>query len=243
MAAGYPRAVSTNEPARRRPAVLFDVDGTLVDSNYLHTMAWRRAFAEGGVDVETWRIHRAIGMDGSTLVKTLSGDAPGDVQQQLKDSHSRYYNEITGLLHRLPGARQLLEHLATQGFQIVLATSAPQDELAVLREVLASDDLVAEITSSADVDMAKPDPGIVAVALDRAGVPADRAVFVGDAVWDAEACVRIGMASIGLLSGGISRAELTDAGAAVAFDNPEDLLRHLDETPIGALAAELPSDL
>jgi HAD superfamily hydrolase (TIGR01509 family) len=230
--------MSTNEAGRRRPAILFDVDGTLVDSNYLHTDAWRRAFAEVGIGVETWRIHRAIGMDGSALVKTLSGNAPDDAQQQLKDLHSRYYKEATELLRPLPGARQLLERLAALGFQVVLATSAPEDELGTLRKVLNRDDLVSVVTSSADVDMAKPNPDIVAVALDRAGVPADRAVFVGDAIWDAQACTRAGVACIGFRSGGISCAELEKAGAAVVFDNPDDLLSHLDETPIAALAVD-----
>jgi HAD superfamily hydrolase (TIGR01509 family) len=217
--------------------VLFDVDGTLVDSNYLHTMAWRRAFAESGIEVETWRIHRAIGMDGSALVKTLSENAHGDVQRQLKDLHAQYYKQTTGLLTLLPGAQRLLERIAELGFQVVLATSAPEDELAILRTVLNREDVISAVTSSGDVETAKPNPDIVAVALDRAGVATDRAVFVGDAVWDAEACVRAGVVSIGLLSGGISRDELENAGATVVCDNPEDLLRHFDETPIAALAA------
>jgi HAD superfamily hydrolase (TIGR01509 family) len=219
--------------------VLFDVDGTLVDSNYLHTMAWRRAFAESGIEVETWRIHRAIGMDGSALVKTLSENARGDVQRQLKDLHTQYYKQTTGLLTLLPGAQRLLERIAELGFQVVLATSAPEDELATLREVLDSEDVISVVTSSGDVETAKPNPDIVAVALDRAGVPAGRAVFVGDAIWDAEACVRAGVASIGLLGGGISRDELENAGATVVCDNPEDLLRHFDKTPIAALVARL----
>ncbi|OBK47433.1 HAD family hydrolase [Mycobacterium kubicae] len=218
-----------------QPAVLFDVDGTLVDSNYLHIHAWQRAFAEVGVEIEMWRVHRSIGMDGSTLVKELSGDAPEDVQSQLKDAHSRYYKEAAPLLRPLPGARELLRRVADLGLQVVLATSAPEDELAMLREVLDSDDLVSEVTSSADVDTAKPKPDIVNVALERAGVTAEEAVFVGDAVWDAEACARAELVSIGLLCGGVSRDELRDAGVAVVFENPEDLLKHLDESPIAKL--------
>jgi HAD superfamily hydrolase (TIGR01509 family) len=220
----------------KNPAVLFDVDGSLVDSNYLHVHAWARAFADVGISVQAWRIHRSIGMDGATLVRSLSDNAPEDTQQQLKVLHSRYYAESTALLQLLPGAQQLLDRVAALGLQVVLATSAPDDELAVLRKVLDRDDLVAAVTSSGDVDMAKPHPGIVAVALDRAGVSADRAVFVGDAVWDAEACVQAGLANIGLLSGGISRNELESAGAAPVFENADDLLTHLDQTPIAALA-------
>ncbi|MDT5008992.1 MAG: hypothetical protein QOH57_609 [Mycobacterium sp.] len=220
------------------PAVLFDIDGTLVDSNYLHVHAWVRAFHEVGIGVDTWRIHRSIGMDGSTLVDTLSDGADDDVQDRLTDLHSRYYEESTPLLRVLPGGRDILEHVASMGLQVVLATSAPEDELAILRRVLDRDSLVAAITSSEDVDMAKPDPGIVAVALDRAGVSADRAVFVGDAVWDAEACARAGVSSIGLLSGGFSRDELTGAGAEAVFTDAADLLTHIDDTAIAKLAQQ-----
>src|SRR5699024_1230357 len=115
-------------------AVLFDVDGTLVDSNYLHVHAWRRAFAALRIHVESWRIHRAIGMDGSELVRLLSDDAPDDVRQRLKDLHSRYYLESSELLEPLPGARRLLERVAELDLPVVLATSAPDDELAVLRQ-------------------------------------------------------------------------------------------------------------
>ncbi len=218
-----------------KPAVLFDIDGTLVDSNYLHVHSWRCAFAEVGIAVEAWRIHRAIGMDGSTLVRSLSAGAPDAAQQRLKDLHSRYYRQAAALLCPLPGAQQLLERVAALGLQVVLATSAPEDELAILREVLDRDNLVAAATSASDVDMAKPEPDIIAVALDRAGVSADRAVFVGDAVWDAQACSRAGVRNIGLLSGGISRTELEAAGAAPVFENADDLLAHLHQTPIGAL--------
>lgn len=221
----------------KSPAVLFDVDGTLVDSNYLHIHAWQRAFAEVGIAVETWRIHRSIGMDGSTLVRSFSNDAPDRTQKRLKDLHSQFYAEMAPLLRPLPGARTLLQHVAALGLQVVLATSAPEDELALLRKVLDCDDLVAEITSAADVDTAKPKPDIIHVALQRAEVSADRAVFVGDAIWDAEACVRAQVTSIGVLSGGVSRGELETAGAVVVFENADDLLKHIEETAIARLAA------
>ncbi|MCV7067990.1 HAD family hydrolase [Mycolicibacterium farcinogenes] len=215
-------------------AVLFDVDGTLVDSNYLHVHAWARAFREQDIDVESWRIHRSIGMDGSSLVKALSGDASDAVRQRLKDRHSSLYKDSAELIVRLPGARELLHHLAENGVRVVLASSAPDDELAITRRVLDSDDAIAAATSSKDVDTAKPDPDIVKVALERAGVPADRAVFVGDAVWDGEAATRIGVPFIGVRCGGVADCELEKAGAQTIFDDPLDLLQHLDGTVIGA---------
>jgi len=141
-----------------RPAVLFDVDGTLIDSNYLHVHAWYRAFNGVGLDVESWRIHRSIGMDGSTLVAILAEDADDDTRARAKDLHSHYYKETAPLLRRLPGVRELLEAVDKLGLQIVLATSAPEDELSILRGVLASDDLVSAVTSSNDVDTAKRSP-------------------------------------------------------------------------------------
>lgn len=221
-----------------QPAVLFDVDGTLVDSNYLHVYAWVRAFEAEGVPVAAWRIHRCIGMDGTTLVKTLAGDDAGQGQlDQLKDRHSEFYQQSTHLLAPLPGARDLLRRVADLGLQVVLATSAPDDELRTLRDVLDCDDVVSEVTSSADVDTAKPQPDIVEVALARAGVTAAQAVFVGDALWDCEAARRAKLTSVGVLSGGVSRAELSEAGAAAVFEDAAELLARLDTTPIGELAA------
>jgi HAD superfamily hydrolase (TIGR01509 family) len=210
-----------------RPAVLFDVDGTLVDSNYLHVHAWYRAFHELGIDIEAWRIHRSIGMDGSTLVASLADRADDDTRSRLKDLHSQYYREM---------ARELLEAVDRLGLQIVLATSAPEDELAILRKVLASDDLISAVTSSKDVDTAKPRPDIIQVALDRAGVDAAHAVFIGDTIWDVEACERACVPTIAVLSGGVSGGELEKAGAQAVFENPGELCAHLDDTAIGKLA-------
>jgi len=217
------------------PAVLFDVDGTLVDSNYLHVYAWQRAFDSEGLSVAAWRIHRGIGMDGSKLVRALSDDAPSDVQDRLSDAHSRYYRETSSLLAPLPGARELLRRVAELGLQVVLASSAPDDELDMLRRVLGCDDVIAATTSSRDVDTAKPEPGIVQVAMDRVGVTAGQAVFVGDAVWDAKAAEAAGLPCIGLRSGGSAGAELQAAGASPIFADPQDLLDHLESTRIAEL--------
>lgn len=136
----------------------------------------------------------------------------------------------------LRGTRALLHRVAELGLQVVLAGSAPGDELEALLEVLGCDDVIAATTSSRDVDTAKPEPGIIRVALDRAGVGAGQAVFVGDAVWDAHAAANAGLLCIGVLGGGISRAELQDAGASPVFADAQDLLDHLESTRIGALA-------
>ncbi|CAN3128102.1 HAD family hydrolase [Mycobacterium sp. smrl_JER01] len=223
------------------PAVLFDIDGTLVDSNYLHVYAWVRAFATEKLPVDSWRIHRCIGMDGTTLVRTLVGDADENVLDALKERHSTFYKENAELLAPLPGARELLRAVAARGLQVVLATSAPEDELQMLREVLDSEDAVAAMTSSEDVDTAKPKPDIVQVAMERAGVTADNAIFVGDAVWDCEAARRAGVPSIGVLSGGVSRDELTESGAAAVFEDAAELLAALDSSPIGDLARRVDS--
>jgi HAD superfamily hydrolase (TIGR01509 family) len=221
------------------PAVLFDIDGTLIDSNYLHVHAWQRAFSEQGQEVESWRIHRRIGMDGSTLVDELIPEISDEDADRLKDLHSRRYRELTSLLRPLPGALQLLDAVAATGLQVVLATSAPEDELAILRKVLDRDDIVSAVTSSGDVDTAKPEPGIVEVALDRAGVDADRAVFVGDTVWDVRAAKRAGVPCIGVESGGIDRRLLEAEGAVSVFENPGDLAAHLGETVVARLAQDL----
>jgi HAD superfamily hydrolase (TIGR01509 family) len=220
----------------RAPAVLFDVDGTLVDSNYLHVYAWQRAFAEQDLSVEAWRIHRSIGMDGSALVHELSDGAPGDIQQRLKELHGQHYRDVAQLLRPLPGAQLLLRRVAELGLQVVLATSAPEDEFAMLRDVLDCDDVVSEVTTSRDVDIAKPRPDIIQVALDRAGVTVEKAVFVGDAVWDVEACSRAKVPCIGVLTGGAGRAELRNAGATAVFEDARELLERLDETRLAGLA-------
>ena len=220
------------------PAVLFDIDGTLLDSNYLHVHAWCRAFSEVGIGVESWRIHRSIGMDGARLLESLTGDAGDDVRQRAKDLHLQYLKESSPLLRRLPGARALLERVRTLGLQVVLASSAGEDELSMSRAVLDSEDLISAATSAEDVDVAKPEPTLIGVALDRAGVDAARAVYVGDAVWDIVACGRAGVPAIGLLSGGVSRAELENAGAEAVFENPADLCDHIDSTRISALSRQ-----
>ncbi|OZC84708.1 HAD family hydrolase [Rhodococcus sp. 06-412-2C] len=213
-------------------AVLFDIDGTLVDSNYVHVDAWSRAFREAGHEVPSWRIHRSIGMDGSKLLEALVGSSDSAVAQEAKRLHGEYYADASSDLEVLPDARELLADLNTRGLTVVLATSAPESELSTLRDLLDVEDSVAVVTSGEDAEVAKPEPDIVAVALGRAGVQAERALMVGDSVWDIEAAGRAGVRAIGVLSGGISRSELLDAGAVAVFDDPADLLANIETSPI-----------
>jgi len=233
-----PADTTVPENSDERIAVLFDIDGTLVDSNYLHVDAWDRAFADTGRPVDAWRIHRSIGKDGGELLESLL-DGSDEVEQygeRAKELHSEYYLQNTSRLRVIGGARELLGELAGRGIAVVLATSAPENELEILRELLDVDDAIFAATSSGDVETAKPEPDIVEVALDRAGVPASRAVMVGDAVWDIEAAARAGVECIGVRSGGFGEQELRDAGAVAVYGDVAELLANLDDSPIGNLA-------
>lgn len=215
-------------------AVLLDIDGTLVDSNFLHVHAWVQAFAEVGHPVDAWRVHRRIGMGSGRLIGELLGDDADRLGDDAKERHTARYAELAGLLRPFDGARDLVRTLADRGVRVVLSTSATPEELEKLRATLDVDDLV-QVTGAEDVDEAKPEPDLVHAALDLAEVPADRAVFVGDSVWDVEAAVRAGVPCVGVLSGGTSEAELRDAGAAAVVEDVSALLRDLDATPVGAL--------
>jgi HAD superfamily hydrolase (TIGR01509 family) len=215
-------------------AVLLDIDGTLVDSNFLHVHAWVQAFDEAGHPVDAWRVHRRIGMGSGRLISELLGDDADRLTARVKDGHTERYAALTGLLRRFDGARELVRALAGRGAAVVLSTSAAPEEVERLRAVLDVDDVV-EITGAEDVEEAKPEPDLVQAALDRAGVPAGRAVFVGDSVWDVEAAARAGVPCVGLLSGGTSEAELRDAGAVAVYADAAALLAGLDASPLAAV--------
>ncbi len=221
--------------ARLPGAILFDIDGTLVDSNYLHVNAWLRALQAVGHPVDAWRIHRGQGMGSSELLATLLGETAEQVGSLAKQQHSELYQQSSQLLRAFDGARELVAAVAQRGVKVVLATSAASDELELLRSILDVEDTVAEITAAEDVETAKPAPDLVQVALQRAGVAADRAVFVGDTVWDVQACGKAGVACVGVLTGGISAAELTDAGAVAVYEDCRALLRDLDTSPLAAV--------
>ena len=211
-------------------AVLFDIDGTLVDSNYLHVVAWIAAFQSVDCYVEAWRIHQTIGMDSQKLLERLLGAAASEKGSAASDEHSRRYKNLSGLLQPFAGARELLATLAARGTKVVLATSAPPDELDTLRRTLGVDDVVDVVTNSQDVDTAKPAPDIVEVALQRAGVDAADAIFVGDAVWDVKAAKKAGVRCIAVGSGGMCAADLLAAGADETWDNVQSLLAGYDRS-------------
>lgn len=213
-------------------AVLFDIDGTLTDTNYLHVEAWLRACADVDHPVDAWRVHRAIGMDSGALLATLLGDDADRLGDTVKERHRVHYAAQRSRMRRFAGASELLRELAARGLQVVLATSAPQEEFDMLVEVLDSADAVSEVTTAEDVESAKPAPDVVRVALEKAGVTAEQAVLVGDATWDAEACVRAGVRSIGVRSGGYGAAELREAGAIAVYDDVAALLAGLDDSPL-----------
>jgi HAD superfamily hydrolase (TIGR01549 family) len=212
--------------------VLFDIDGTLVDSNYVHIATWSRALAEVGEPVDSWRIHRAIGMDSAKLLDSLLHERAEVLGARAKDLHHRYFLEAADQLRPFAGAVELLRTLAGHGMGVVLATSAPQDELDVLKRVLGVDDSIARSTSASDVESAKPDPDIVHAALAKAGATAAGAMMVGDSIWDVQSAARAGVACLAVLAGGTGGRELRDAGAVAVYEDAADLLRNLEASPL-----------
>jgi HAD superfamily hydrolase (TIGR01509 family) len=213
---------------------ILDVDGTLVDTNYHHTLAWSRAFRQNGVTVPAWRIHHRIGMGGERLVDDLLGD---DADQELGDdvraAEKALYLDMIDAVEALPGARKLIEELRERGHSTVLASSAKQHEVDHYLDLLEVRELVDGWTTSADVEATKPAPDLVQAAMERGGAE-DGAVLVGDSTWDCRAAERAGIASVGVLTGGFSAEELGRAGAADVFESLVELRERLDETPLEA---------
>jgi HAD superfamily hydrolase (TIGR01509 family) len=218
-------------------AVLFDIDGTLVDSNFLHIESWAHAFDDLGLTVPAWRIQRMIGADSDELLGRLIGDRPDGVKARAKDLHSENYERSTPRLNVFDGARELVAAIAARGARVVLATSAPRDELDRLLPVLDIEEHTHAVTSGEDVETAKPRPDIIEVALERAGVESSDAFMVGDSVWDIAAADRAGVRCIGVLSGGTGADDLRRAGAAAVYDDVAALLEGLETSPLAGLWA------
>ncbi|WP_104162157.1 HAD family hydrolase [Arthrobacter sp. ZGTC212] len=225
-----------NSTAKR--GVLFDVDGTLVDSNYLHTVAWWQAFRRMDLDVPMSAVHRAIGMGGDKLVEHLLGEERDkDQDEKLDATHGAIFSTWWPALRSFDGARELLLACADKDLTIVLASSASGPELEVLRTVIDADSAITSATSSADAEESKPSPDILQSALDSSSLTAEDTIFVGDSVWDVKAAAELKIPTIGLLCGGTSEAELRDAGATEIWENPRELLENLERSLLGKLAA------
>lgn len=216
---------------QRVTAVLFDVDGTLVDSNYVHAVTWWQALREHGHLVPMALIHRAVGLGSDKILDHLLGEERDHSSDEaVATGHATLLAAWYERLVALPGASDLLRACARTGLDVVLATSASERDLEVLRGILDVDDVIAAATSSDDAERSKPDTDILEAALDRIGVAPAAAVFVGDSVWDMMAAARLGMRCVGVTCGGTSAAELREAGADEVWRDPAEVLERFPET-------------
>jgi len=215
------------------PAAILDIDGTLVDTNYHHAMAWYRAFHQHEIVLPIWRIHTHMGMGGDQLVGSLCGErTEKEKGDDIRAAEKVLYAELIGDVEPLKGARKLIEELKGRGHAVVLASSAKEDEVDHYLDLLDARDLADDWTTSADVESTKPQPDLVNAAMEKAGT--GEAVMVGDTPWDVQAAERAGIETVAVLTGGFSAAELREAGAVAVFESIEELSEALDETPLAA---------
>ena len=214
------------------PAAILDIDGTLVDTNYHHALAWFRALKQQGIVLPIWRIHRHMGMGGDQLIASLCGD---DTEREQGDgiraAEKVLYFELIADVVPLLGSRELIEDLKRRGHAVVLASSAKAEEVDHYLDLLDARELADDWTTSADVESTKPRPDLVNAAMEKAGT--DDAVMIGDTTWDVEAAKRAGVPAVTVRTGGFSEAELRDAGAIAVFENMEQLRSGLASTPLG----------
>jgi len=218
-----------------RPGVLVDIDGTLADTNYLHTLSWKRAFAECGYpEVETADIHRAVGMGGDQLVPHVLGREAPEVDAARKPHWQALRSEARGF----PGAAALLADLHGRGLAVVLATSADPEDVEILLGVVGADpSTIDHVTSRGDVEATKPSPDVFAVAMAQGGLDPARSIALGDTVWDVQAATRAGVPCLAVASGGISQADLLAAGAVATYRDVAHLRTELDRSPVSLLLA------
>ena len=224
------------EDALRPEAVLFDVDGTLVDTNDLHAAAWREAFREFGIDIPLGEVRWQIGKGGDNLIPALLPDLAEAERKRIEDHRSALFKrDYLPSAAPFPGVRALFERLAADGIRIVLASSSNADEVGFYRGLIGASDLIEAATSKDDVDRSKPCPDIFEAAVGKvAPLPRERIVVVGDSPWDVKAACRAGLRAIGFLSGGFPAEALTEAGAFALYDGPADLLARYDRSAFAA---------
>jgi HAD superfamily hydrolase (TIGR01549 family) len=221
--------------SKNAPAFLFDLDGTLVDSVYQHVLAWREALESLGIELAVWRIHRRIGMSGGLLVNALLRETGRQVSNEqaesLQRSHAEAYARLAGQVRPLPGAKELLALLTKEGVPWAIATSGKSEFTKKSLQSLGVGPEVPIITRD-QVERAKPDPDLFLAAAERLNVDIRQSVVVGDSVWDLLAAQRARTLGIGLLSGGYGQDELERAGAYRVYQDPYDLLQHVDEVGV-----------
>jgi HAD superfamily hydrolase (TIGR01509 family) len=212
---------------------ILDIDGTLVDTNYHHAIAWFRAFRQHGIVLPIWRIHRHIGMGGDQLIGALTDERfeerDGD---SIRAAEKVLYMELIGEVEPMQGARQLLEEIKRRGHTVVLASSAKADEVEHYVDLLAARNIADAWTTSADVEKTKPQPDLVNSALEKANADAKEAVMVGDTPWDVQAAKSAKVPTVAVRTGGFGQDELEEAGAAAVFESVAELLERLDETKL-----------
>lgn len=217
-----------------RPGVLFDVDGTLLDTNYLHVLAWWQAMNDAGhEDVSMAAIHRSIGIASEGLVENLLGHA----DEKAVEAHSKRYEALRDMVTAFPRTAELVERCAERGFVPVLATSGKEEDLEWMLPAIGAEDSFAGATTSSEVEDGKPSPDLLTAAVEQQHLDPDRTVVLGDTVWDVKAAKQVGLPCIALTCGGISEAELREAGAVEVYDDPADLLDHFDDSLLGRLLA------
>ena len=222
-----------------RQAFLFDLDGTLVDSVYQHVLAWREALEAGGMHLAVWRIHRQIGMSGGLFINALLRETGHSVSKEeaerMQEIHGEAFRRYAPQVRPLPGAEELLAYLTKAGVPWAIATSGRIESASLSLRLLGIGDDVPIVTRDL-VRHAKPDPDLFLAAAEKLGVDITNSVVIGDSIWDLLAARRARALGVGLLSGGYGREELERAGAYRVYNDPADLLRHLDE--VGVRRAE-----
>ncbi|MEA2467901.1 MAG: hypothetical protein QOJ57_2027 [Thermoleophilaceae bacterium] len=214
------------------PAAILDIDGTLVDTNYHHSIAWYRAFRQNGIVLPIWRIHRHMGMGGDQLVASLTSDEVEEEKgDDIRAAEKALYMALIEEVEPFDGARELIVDLKETGHAVVLASSAKANEVDRYLDLLDVRDVVDAWTTSADVEATKPQPDLVKAAMEKAG--SDSAVMVGDTPWDIKAARQVDVETVAVITGGFSSAELEEAGAVEVFESVAELRSRLSETPLG----------